>query len=131
MKTARSPSRADEGFGVLEAIVALIVAALALQALYGATSASLRSAQRSKVHLNALALAQSHLATLGVIEPLTPGETRGAYADGTLWRITTTNLSRLGVPDPAPPYWIVHETFDQSGARLTHLETSRTGPPQS
>ncbi len=131
--TAVQPPHApssDDGFGILEAIVALAIAALALGALYRTTGMALRAADRSKQHLQALALAQSHLGSLGVTTPLAPGDTRGTYSDGTSWHLSITSLARAGSPDPAPPVWIVLETFDRSGARLTRLETSRTGPPQ-
>ncbi len=64
MTQVRASASHDHGFGVLEAIVALVVAAVALQALYAATGTSLRAAQRSKLHLEALALAQSTLLAL-------------------------------------------------------------------
>lgn len=120
----------ESGFGVLEAIVALAIAALALGALYRSTGMALRATDRSKQHLQALAQAESHLGTLGITTPLLPGDTGGTYRDGTSWRLKITSLSRAGTPDPAPPMWIVLETFDRSGARLTRLETSKAGPPQ-
>lgn len=89
--------RRDDGFILLEVLVALAIAGIAVAALLGAGGTALWSTRSAADYEVAVSRARSHLAALGRLEPLAPGDFSGNDNDGFRWRlrvrpIATTSL---------------------------------------
>ncbi len=78
--------RTDEGFTLIEVVVAFVVAALvvvaALQLFGGAFDGSARAERLTR----ALIAAESRMAEVGVASPLQEGSTSGDITGGLVWR---------------------------------------------
>lgn len=70
------------GFTLVEALVALVIVALALEVLIRSTAGALAAARRERATLEAIARAQSHLAELGDPAALVPGRFAGPDGGG-------------------------------------------------
>ena len=86
----------EEGFTLLEVLVAFIIAAMALGALTQGAAGGLQSARVSGHYQEALSRARSRLATLGVAP--VPGEQHGDDGGGYAWRIEVTPVATAGRP---------------------------------
>lgn len=73
----RGPASREQGFTLLEVLVAFAIAALALSVLFQGAIAGLRSAGVAGRYEEALSRARSHLAALG--ESLSPMDMQGDY----------------------------------------------------
>jgi general secretion pathway protein I len=78
--------RAD-GFTLLEVVVAVVIAGLALVALFRAGSDGLFAADSAKRTEQAIERAQSHLAALGRAGAIATGETEGDDGGGYRWQL--------------------------------------------
>lgn len=76
------------GFSLLEVLVAFVILALALGVLMRVFSGSLNNIGTSARYTQALALAESKLAAVGIDTPLERGESAGVDGQGNSWRIT-------------------------------------------
>ena len=85
----RSPSTTDRqrGFTLLEVLVAFAVLAVALGVAFEIFTTGLRGARSADALTQAVLIAESRLARVGVETELTPGESEGETDDGTRWRI--------------------------------------------
>jgi general secretion pathway protein I len=92
---------AQSGFTLIEVVVALAVAALGLSFLMAAASTGLGNAGLADQYIEATRRAQSHLAELGVTEPLHPGVRAGDDGGGYSWR-SWISSPRLHDRPPAP-----------------------------
>jgi prepilin-type N-terminal cleavage/methylation domain-containing protein len=98
MRRASNPTRKIRGFTLMEVMVALAIALIALEVLFGGVIGSLRTAHDTSAWERAISRAQSHLtATIDPGRAL--GEREGDDGDGYRWR---TQVSLLGSA-PAPP----------------------------
>jgi len=79
--------RRDDGFILFEVLVALAIAGIAVAVLFGTGSTALRSTRSAADYEAAVSRARSHLAALGRLEPLAPGEFSGDDGDGFRWRL--------------------------------------------
>jgi prepilin-type N-terminal cleavage/methylation domain-containing protein len=81
--------RTQQGFTLLEVIVAVVIAALCLAALSQVFATGVRAAGTSSDYMRAMSLAQSLLAGAGVEKTATDGTESGASSDGRLtWTLT-------------------------------------------
>jgi general secretion pathway protein I len=87
--------RTERGFTLLEVLVAFIIAALALGVLYSGTLGGIRAARLASHYAEALALAQSHVATLATDHGLKPREVQGDDDGGFLWHGRITPLGGI------------------------------------
>ena len=78
--------RDDSGFTLLEVLVALAIAALALGILLQGTVAGLAAAQRAGLYEEALERARSHMAALASSGALSPLDEAGDDGGGYRWR---------------------------------------------
>jgi general secretion pathway protein I len=96
--------RADEGFTLVEVLVALALLGIGLAALVQVVPAATLAAARAQARLEALALAQARLETLGVDAALLPGGSAGVAPGGYRWRVSARPLAPGGPggsPTPA------------------------------
>jgi len=97
--TARK-RRAHGGFSVLEVLVAFIIVALVVTALFQLFGAALRNASGAGDWTRALLVAQSRLELTAATQPLREASDAGAEADGRIaWRARVTPYV---APDPNP-----------------------------
>lgn len=134
-------ARAQGGFGLLEVVIALAIAGIALVSVVRAAAESMRATAASSAYQQGLSRAQSHLDSL-VTRPVV-GEQQGDDGGGFRWRHAVhpagTTAAR-DVPRPAQPdepvvtlyavtVWITWQ--DGAAARQIRLDsaTLRTAPP--
>ena len=92
--------RNEAGFSVLEVLVAFIIVALVVTALFQLFGASLRNASGAGDWTRALLVAQSRLALEASTQPLREASDAGAESDGRIaWRASVTPYDP---PDPNP-----------------------------
>jgi len=96
------PASPAAGFTLLEVLIALVIAMVALGGLLDGGILGLRSAQASQRHEQAASLARSYLAAESIA--LRPGERSGDAGDGFAWRVQVRPISSArAVPSGAPP----------------------------
>jgi general secretion pathway protein I len=121
----------ETGFALLEVIVAMTIASVALAVIYRTVGEGLRAASRVQTLEAAVVAARSHLDGLAANGILTPGTTTGAFDHGIRWRQTIADLStqsssnQSAAPGALRPYWITLVAVDASGAPLLQLETAK------
>jgi general secretion pathway protein I len=94
------------GFTLIEILVALAIAGLALVGLFQAGSGGVLAVDAAGQVNEATQRAQSHLAALGRIAAITPGETEGDDGDGYRWRVRARQLAAWQVGPAAAPVTI-------------------------
>lgn len=115
------------GFALIEAIVALAVAALSIAAFYRLEASAYRAQRLMRDTNLSLAITRTKLNEVVVRDEVEAGVTEGLYDNGYSWRMSAfpvTALSRSPDGDGAP-LWIELETFDRAGHKLAHLETAK------
>jgi general secretion pathway protein I len=78
---------ADAGFTLLEVIVAFAISALAVGILYEGASGGLMATGSAAKTVEALSLAQSHLAAIGHGDAIAQQESSGTDGDGFDWHL--------------------------------------------
>ncbi len=94
-------TRSSDGFSLVEVIVAFAILMLALVALYRGYATSAQGMAAADARMRAIGHAQSKLAETGVLAPLKPGRTEGAFEDGMRW--TVEARPRTPSQDARPP----------------------------
>jgi general secretion pathway protein I len=84
------------GFTLVEVIVAVVIAAVALSALAGVFGGGARAASAASELTRANAYAERLIASAGVEKPLADGVESGSTADGLRWTITVADESTDG-----------------------------------
>lgn len=131
----RHPPRAA-GFTLLEVLIAFVIAALALAALFQAATGGLRAVQVAGQYQQALARARSRLAAIGA-GALVPGTQSGEDAQGFRWRVRVAPLAVVptGRSGAAVTLYAVTAEVawkDGDATRDIRLDTERVGPtPQA
>jgi general secretion pathway protein I len=85
--------REARGFTLLEVLVALVIAGLALGVLFSGAITGMRSANLSLDYAEAVSRARSHLAVVGVGAPLVAGTQQGDDGHGFTWRVAVRPLA--------------------------------------
>ncbi len=91
----------DAGFTLLEVLVAFVIAALAMGALFGGTVSGLDATSVAARYDEAISLARSHLASIGHGAAVAVQETSGAEGEGFTWhlRVREAGSRQLGLSD--------------------------------
>ena len=125
--SGRNP--ADQGFAMMEALVALAIVTIGLTTFCQAAGFSYRTAARLKLHNAALTSTRSLLDQTAQGSSVSEGVSSGRFADDLAWRMT---VSQIGSPQLTPVeretirvYWIALETMDRRGSVLVKLETAK------
>jgi general secretion pathway protein I len=92
--------RAHGGFSLLEILVAFVIMAMALGVIMRVFSGSLNNVEAARRHAQAVLIAESRLAALGVETPLTDGETHGELAGDYRWRSRVWRQADSGAATP-------------------------------
>ena len=94
------PRRAQSGFSVLEVLVAFMIVALVVTALFELFGGALRNASGAGDWTRALLVAQSRLELAASAQPLRESNDAGTESDGGIaWRTAVTSYV---APDPNP-----------------------------
>jgi general secretion pathway protein I len=95
----------EQGFSLLETVIALAIASMALVALFQAGSTGLFAVDTASRADEALERAKSHLAALGAGVTLTPGDSEGDDSAGYRWHLhvrpIASRASSANEPGPA------------------------------
>jgi general secretion pathway protein I len=132
----------QQGFSLLEILVAFSILALSLGVLMQIFSGTTRNADLARDQTRATALAQSLLASTHVEPILTASENGGTTDDGLRWRIEVApfeDADEPGAPPPAMPMpttldlWLIKARVAWGGGlgsqeRSVNLTTLRTRP---
>jgi general secretion pathway protein I len=88
---------AQRGFTLLEVMIALVIAALALGVLFASGLSALRAAHAASRYEQAIARARSHLALAVHAAPLVAGDWQGDDGGGFVWHLRVTPLASTDV----------------------------------
>jgi general secretion pathway protein I len=92
--------RAERGFTLLEVLIAFVIAALALGALYQTAIGGVRSTRAAARYNDALSRARSHLDTAVHGGTLAAGDSQGDDGGGFHWRLRIEPVAQTGLrPD--------------------------------
>jgi prepilin-type N-terminal cleavage/methylation domain-containing protein len=139
-KKGCSRTASSRGFTLLEVLVALTIAGLALAELFKSELGGLHATQTAARYEQAVAHARSRLALAIRANPLVPGAWRGDDGDGFGWRVHVTPImtavvqpayrptsrmgANFGVTLYAVTVWI---TWRDKGSREVRLDTEQIG----
>ena len=127
----------DSGFTLLEVVIALAIAALALGVLFETGATSVRATRTAARIEHAISLARSRLALAARSTPLAPGDWQGEEGSGFHWHLRVRAAAAMTPEAPLPGarsspltlYAIsVSVSWPQEGAwRDVQLQTARLG----
>lgn len=122
----------DEGFSLIEVLVALAILSLAFAVLISAISRGLEASRRSEAEAGAAQVAQNLLATLGITDTVKLGDTRGTDSDRYSWRIHVEpfdgNVEYASRDIKAAKVTITVDWLDNEKSRSFTLSTLRFQP---
>jgi general secretion pathway protein I len=123
----------QQGYSLIEVLVAFTILAMALTVLLKILSAGLRNVDAAGEYARAISIAEAELAVPGMLEPLHPGITQGEEDGGYSWVRDVSEFRPVNRPEYSsasmPPYLIAVEVTWPAGRgeRMVRLETIRIG----
>lgn len=120
--------RRDAGFTLLEAMIALAIAGLALTALFRGTMTGLTLSETAGRYEEAVARAQSRLAGIGPAPQA--ADRQGDDGGGYHWHMRVIPVATARTLPPTALYAVsVAISWEENGARrVVDLQTERIGP---
>jgi general secretion pathway protein I len=143
MRTPSKPSklskncliRRDDGFTLVEVVVAISILALMVGVIFRANSDSVRNIERADRLIEASTVAQGLMAEIGAEIALREGEVHGQSVGGLPWRV---RMERYGDPAdraqwPLAAYTVTAEVtlLEAAGGQTVTLKTLRLGPKET
>jgi general secretion pathway protein I len=126
--------RSERGFTLLEVMVALVIAGIALGVLYHGALGGMLQTRVALQYQEAIARANSRLATIGHGAPIEPGDRSGDDGGGYRWHTRISVISTApGDPDhkfPVAALYAVQVAIawgEGDPQRSLELDTKRTG----
>jgi general secretion pathway protein I len=116
---------AEAGSILIEALIAIAILSMVLAAAYNLIGASALRAKAAESARTAGLIAQSQLAAVGPVIPLSPGETTGLQ-DGYSWRVAIDETA--SAPSATGRLMRVTVTVGSQGARRVRISTLRLAP---
>lgn len=144
MKDVSSGYRCQQGFSLIEVLVAFAILALSLGVLMQIFSRASLTTSASVQYSRAAALASARLEAVGTAIPLETGTVTGDSEDGMAWEVNMVPaegdvLAQLEIPlegglgfvSPATPYLVTAGVLWKDGVRVRRLtlSTLRLGAP--
>lgn len=123
-------SRGEQGFTLLETLVALVIAGVALIVMFEASGEGLFSIHDAATHERALSVAQSRLSLARARAVFQAGELEGDEAGGFHWHEMDVPIENSSMPDTVAGALFritVHVTWHEGQGRLA-LSTLRAAP---
>ena len=98
-----SRKSSQSGYSLIEVLVAFVILSMTLSVIFGVFSAGLRNIDTAADYTEAVVIAESKLASPGIVEPLVLGQQHGTSAERYSW-IRTISPFDSGQPglSPAP-----------------------------
>jgi len=130
------PHNGERGFTLIEALVALAIAALGLVAVFAAAGGGLESVDIAQRYVAATRAAQTHLAEVGTAIPLADGDIGGLDAGGLRWRVRMKPVQTRAGEDaavPSPTLYAVESVVSWGAVgsgRSVRLESLRVAAPE-
>ncbi len=115
----------DRGFTLLEVLVAFLIAAFALAALFSGGLGGLRAAAVSGRYTEAVSRAASHLAAASTTDALTASDRQGDEGSGFHWRVRIVPTA-TAAPDPSAPRGTPMLALFMVSAAVSWTEDGRT-----
>lgn len=133
MADQESRHKAEEGFTLIECLVALSIVALSLAAILGIFAASGQRARSGQQLAEAALVAQSLLARAGSELPLQPGSLRGNSVNGQRWQLLIEQLPDAGSQAAVTAYKISARISwrEANSERSVALTTLRLAPTKA
>lgn len=122
--------RRQQGFTLLEVLVALIIFAIAFGAIAGIFQTSLRQSTTAETLFAATALAEHQITRFGSELPLTVGQSSGISAEGFAWHADVNLAAPIEENSGVALYQVTIDVSsgDDGPSHIT-LRTLRLGPP--
>ena len=80
-----SPNSTQTGYSLIEVLVAFVILSMTLGVIFGVFSAGLRNIDTAADYTEAVVIAESKLASPGIVEPLVTGQQHGTAAERYSW----------------------------------------------
>jgi general secretion pathway protein I len=133
------PPQRVAGFTLLEVLIAFVILALSLGAVYQAFGIGARNARAAEAYTVAVLLAESQLAAAGIEQPLSAGHTQGNFGRFRWQQVVSlagpSADGNTGIVRVAQLYDVVVTVTwgDETGAkaRTVTLRTRRLGEPEA
>jgi len=122
--------KANQGFSLLEILVAFTIMAVSLGIVLKIFSSGVNTAVISEDYIIATQIAESLMAKTGVEEPLEEGEMTGLEDDKYQWSVKIENIDNSDLADSTVELMDIKVNvewdFEQQNGRMIELNTVRT-----
>ena len=113
--------RKDDGFSLIEALLALLILSASLTILFAGLAQAWRADRLAGLRMADMQNVQARMEGFGIVEPVLEGPSTGSFADGTRWRQMVTPYSAAaGNAGGLRGFWvtIAVERTSQAGRRV-------------
>ena len=124
----------NRGMTLLEILVAFVILSLTMAVILQIFSGGMRNSHMAERYSKAVFLAQSRMASVGLEQPLAPGEDSGQVGGDLQWRVSVAALDDGGEADklllPVRQFQVrVTVTWNEDGHdKQLELSSVRLGP---